>query len=80
MTEREKFMQNILDAQLTGDIKTFLERPETIDPDFVKALERNADRASKEKKHIVLDNVAKLRNAYNEHFYFAIQNVTKEKL
>lgn len=79
MTEREKFMQNFLDAQLTGDIKDLLERPETIDPDFVKALERNADRASKEKKHIVLDNVAKLRNAYNNYNHWRIKDgIVKE--
>ena len=74
MTEREKFMQNILDAQLTGDIKDLLERPETINPDFVKALERNADRASKEKRHVVLDNAAKLRNAYNQWNAWDIEN------
>lgn len=74
MTEREKFMQNILDAQLTGDVKDLLEHPEKIDPYFVKALESNADRASKEKKHIVLDNVAKLRNAYNQWNAWDIEN------
>ena len=80
MTEREKFIQNFLDAQLTGDVKDLLDRPENINPDFVKALERNADRASKEKKHIVLDNVAKLRNAYNEYNYYGIQNGTVKEL
>lgn len=80
MTEREKFIQNILDAQLTGDVKDLLEHPERISPDFVKALECNADRASKEKKHIVLDNVAKLRNAYNKHNYFRIQDGTMKEL
>lgn len=80
MTEREKFIQDCLDAQLTGDIKDLLEHPERINPDFVKALECNADRASKEKKHIVLDNVSKLRNAYNEYNYWRIKDGTAKEL
>lgn len=74
MNEREKFIQDFLDAQLTGDIKALLENPGTISPDFIKALECNADRASKEKKHIVLDNVAKLRKAYNQYHAWDIEN------